>query len=151
MPTVPDQIKAPPDSDLILIAHAEGVQIYICRADESGKLSWTLKAPEAQLFDRAGYGIGSHFAGPTWKHSDGSEITAKPAAKADAPDAKAIPWLLLEVTGHGGQGIFSRVTAIQRVNTSGGLAPAPGAVELKPDQEFRSTYSADYYFYAPAK
>jgi len=150
-PIVPDQIKAPPGTDLILVAHAEGVQIYICRGDETGELSWTLKGPEARLLDHAGYAIGSHYAGPSWKHNDGSEISAKLAVKIDSPDIGAIPWLLLEVTGHRGQGIFSRATSIQRINTSGGLPPAPSVAELKPDQEFRSPYSADYYFYAPSK
>jgi hypothetical protein len=29
-PTVPDEIKAPPDDQIVLVAHASGSQIYTC-------------------------------------------------------------------------------------------------------------------------
>lgn len=41
-------------------------------------------------------------------------------ARADAPSAAAIPWLLLSTASDGPPGAFSEVTSIQRVNTSGG-------------------------------
>ena len=104
------------------MARATGFQIYVCRPDADGKPAWTLKAPEAELFDEQGKSIGKHFGGPTWQLNDGSQITGKMAAKADAPDPKAIPWLLVTVTGHSGSGKLSGVTSIQRVNTVGGLA-----------------------------
>ena len=108
----------------ILMARATGFQIYVCRPGADGKPAWTLKAPDAELFDEQGKSIGKHFGGPTWQLNDGSQITGKMAAKADAPDPKAIPWLLVTVTGHSGSGKLSGVTSIQRVNTVGGLAPA---------------------------
>jgi hypothetical protein len=154
-PTVPDSIQAPADEELILMARATGYQIYVCRTDAEGKPAWTLKAPEAELFDEQGKSIGKHFGGPTWQLNDGSQITGKMAAKADAPDPKAIPWLLVTVTGHSGNGKLSGVTSIQRVNTVAGLAPeslAPAAEECTSQSgevEFKSSYSADYYFYAP--
>ena len=101
------------------MARATGFQIYVCRPDADGKPAWTLKAPEAELFDEQGKPIGKHFGGPTWQLNDGSQITGKMAAKADAPDPKAIPWLLVTVTGHSGSGKLSGVTSIQRVNTVG--------------------------------
>jgi hypothetical protein len=71
------------------------------------------------------------------------------AAKADAPDPTAIPWLLITVTGHSGSGKLSGVTSIQRVNTVGGLAPAAQECTAQSGEvEFNSSYSADYYFYA---
>ncbi|HXO37537.1 MAG TPA: DUF3455 domain-containing protein [Candidatus Acidoferrum sp.] len=148
-PIVPDPIQAPTGEDLILMAHAKGFQIYVCRPDADGKPAWTLKAPDAELFDEQGKSIGKHFAGPTWQLNDGSQITGKMAAKADAPDPAAIPWLLVTVTGHSGSGKLSGVTSIQRVNTVGGLAPAGSECEKQSgDVEFKSSYSADYYFYA---
>ncbi|HEY4676156.1 MAG TPA: DUF3455 domain-containing protein [Candidatus Angelobacter sp.] len=153
-PTVPDSFQAPAGEELILMARATGFQIYVCRPDANGKPAWTLKAPEAELFDEQGKSIGKHFGGPTWQLNDGSQITGKMAAKVDAPDATAIPWLLLTVTGHSGNGKLSGVTSIQRVNTVGGLAPerlAPAAQECTSQSgevEFKSSYSADYYFYA---
>jgi hypothetical protein len=148
-PNVPDLIRAPAGEELVLVAHATGVQIYICRADADGKPAWVLKAPEAQLEDQQGNSIGTHFGGPTWRHNDGSEITARMVAKANAPDTGAIPWLLLSVTGHSGGGALSRVTSIQRINTVGGLAPAATECNSSSGEaEFKSRYSADYYFYA---
>src|SRR6476646_11805750 len=136
------------------MVRATGFQIYVCRPDADGKPAWTLKAPEAELFDEQGNVIGKHFGGPTWQLNDGSQVTGKMVAKVDAPDPKAIPWLLVTVTGHSGNGKLSGVTSIQRVQTVAGLAPeslAPAAVECTSQSgevEFKSSYSADYYFYA---
>jgi Protein of unknown function (DUF3455) len=147
-PHVPDLIKPPAGEELVLIARANGFQIYVCRADATGQPAWVLKAPEALLYDDQGNVLGTHFGGPTWKHNDGSEITGKMAAKVDAPEAGAIPWLLVNVTDHSGSGVFSRITTIQRVHTAGGLAPASGCTSADPEKEFKSSYTADYYFYA---
>jgi hypothetical protein len=136
------------------VARATGFQIYVCCSDAEGRPAWTLKAPEAELFDEQGKTIGKHFGGPTWQLNDGSQVTGKMAAKVDAPDAKAIPWLLVAVTSNSGNGALSRVTSIQRVNTVSGLAPEslPPAFaecsESNREAEFKSSYSADYYFYA---
>jgi hypothetical protein len=148
-PSVPDAIQPPAGEELVLIARATGFQVYVCRPDPEGKSAWTLKAPEAELFDEQGNVIGGHFGGPAWQLNDGSQLTGKMAAKVDAPDAKAIPWLLLTVAGNSGKGALSQVTSIQRVNTVSGLPPA--AAECDPstaEVEFKSSYSADYYFYA---
>ena len=147
-PNVPDPIKASAEDELVLVACAKGFQIYVCRSDAEGKPSWILKAPEAQLFDSQGKLIGRHFAGPTWQLEDGSEITGRMTAKASAPDPTAIPWLLVSVTGNSGSGILSHVTSIQRINTVAGTPPASGCDEQNREVEFRSEYSADYYFYA---
>jgi len=153
-PNVPDAIQPPAGEELVLIARATGFQIYVCRLDPEGRLAWTLKAPEAELFDEQGNVIGRHFGGPTWQLNDGSQITGKMVAKVDAPDAGAIPWLLVTVTSNSGKGALSQVTSIQRVNTVSGLSPEslpPAAAECSPSSrevEFKSSYSADYYFYA---
>jgi hypothetical protein len=147
-PSVLDAIQVPADEELVLVAHASGFQIYVCRADAEGKPAWVLKAPEAQLFDQQGKSIGKHFGGPAWQHNDGSQITARMAAKVDAPAGGTIPWLLLTVTGHTGSGVLSGVSTIQRINTAGGLAPAEGCSAANIEAEFKSSYTADYYFYA---
>jgi len=151
-PEVPADLKATEGEEVVLRAHAEGVQIYSCVAGADGKYAWTLKAPKAQLFDASGKQIGEHFAGPAWKLKDGSEVSGKAAAKHDAPQANAIPWLLITVTGHKGNGALENVTTIQRVNTQGGVADASVACDsLKNGAESERPYSADYYFYAPKK
>lgn len=148
-PEVPDSIKAPAGEKVVLQVHASGSQIYVCQASADQKYSWTLKAPEAQLTDASGKKTGTHYAGPAWKHADGSEVVGKLASRADAPEKDAIPWLLLTATAHSGDGILSRVTSIQRINTKGGQAPSGGCDETHRGAETKVPYSADYFFYAP--
>jgi uncharacterized protein DUF3455 len=150
-PEVPESLKAPAGEEVILSGHATGVQIYVCQAESEQKSSWVLKAPEADLTDAAGKKIVQHFAGPAWKHVDGSEVTGKVVAKEDAPKPGAIPWLLLTAASHTGEGILARVTTIQRIHTEGGLPPKASDCTVSTNgKESRSAYSADYYFYAPA-
>ena len=149
-PEVPKAIQVPAGEEVILLAHATGSQIYTCQAGADGKFSWTLKAPEAELRDGKGQVIGQHSAGPTWTLKDGSAVTGKAAARADSPDPGSIPWLLVNVVSHAGKGRLDNVTTIQRVHTQGGQAPADGCDASHRDAETRSSYAADYYFYAPA-
>lgn len=151
-PEAPGNLRAPAGEEVILAVQATGVQIYVCQAGTDQNFAWVLKAPEAELADATGKRIAHHSAGPTWKHVDGSEVTGKVIAKQDAPKPDAIPWLLLAATSHAGQGIFSRVTSIQRIHTQGGLPPKANACDASANgKESRSAYSADYYFYAPAR
>jgi len=151
-PDVPDKIKAPAGEEVVLQAHASGSQIYVCQPGTDGKLAWTLKAPDAELHDQQGAVIGRHYAGPTWKDNDGSEVTGKAVGRVDSPDPDSIPWLLVTITGHSGDGVLSRVTSVQRIQTKGGLPPpASGCNTSKQNVEAKSSYTADYYFYEPAK
>jgi hypothetical protein len=151
-PEVPENLSAPAGEEVILSAQATGVQIYVCQTGADKNFSWALKAPEAELADATGKKIAHHFAGPTWKHVDGSEVTGKVIAKQDAPKPDAIPWLLLAAASHTGEGIFSRVTSIQRIHTQGGLPPKANTCDASASgKESRSAYSADYYFYAPGR
>jgi hypothetical protein len=151
-PEVPENLRAPAGEEVILSAQATGVQIYVCQAGADQNFAWALKAPEAELSDATGKKIAHHFAGPTWKHVDGSEVRGKVIAKQDAPKPDAIPWLLLAAASHTGEGIFSRVTSIQRIHTQGGLPPKANACDTSANgKESRRAYSADYYFYAAAR
>jgi hypothetical protein len=145
---VPPQIQAPTNEQLLLQVHAKGDQVYTCMSVPA-QFTWTLKAPDAQLFDKDGKPFGKHFAGPSWEASDGSRVTGKAVANAPSPDADSIPWLLVNVVSHDGSGVLSRATTIQRLNTKGGKAPASGCDAAHVGQEVRVAYSADYLFYAP--
>jgi hypothetical protein len=145
---VPLQIQPPANEQLLLQVHAKGDQVYICKS-EPAQYIWTLKAPDAQLFDKDGKPFGKHFAGPSWEASDGSRVTGKAVANAPSPDADSIPWLLVNIVSHDGSGVLSRATTIQRINTKGGKAPASGCDAAHAGQEVRVPYSADYVFYAP--
>lgn len=146
--SVPQQLQPPANEQLLLQVHAKGEQIYTCK-ETAGQFAWTLKAPDAQLFDKDGKPFGKHFAGPSWEASDGSSIIGKAAANVASPDADSVSWLLLTVVSRSGQGVLSRVTSIQRLNTKGGKAPATGCDAAHAGQELRLPYSADYLFYAP--
>jgi len=150
-PDVPDVIAVPAGEEVVLYAHATGSQIYTCQAAADGKFAWTLKAPEAELHDRKDKVIGSHSAGPTWKLKDGSEVTGKAVAHVDSLSGESIPWLLVNAVGHAGKGLLTTVTTIQRVRTHGGMPPDDVCDAAHVNGESKSSYRADYYFYAPAK
>jgi hypothetical protein len=150
-PEVPEAIRAPAAEKLVLVGHASGTQIYVCTQAADGQSQWTLKAPDAELRDEHGTVIIRHYAGPSWQHKDGSEVTGKAVARAAAPDADAIPWLLLSAVSHEGSGVLARVTSIQRIHTRGGQAPPAAQCDAaRRNAEVRIPYTADYYFYAPA-
>lgn len=149
-PDVPDKIKAPSGEEIVLVAHASGSQIYTCQPGADQKWAWTLKAPDAELHDDKGTVIGRHYAGPTWKHNDGSAVVGKAVARVDSPDPNSIPWLLVTAIGHSGDGVLSRITSVQRIHTKGGQPPAAAECNAStPNLETKSNYEADYYFYAP--
>jgi len=147
---VPAQLKAPDGAKLILHAQGKGDQIYTCKKQDAG-YEWTLKAPEALLYDDNGRAIGKHFGGPAWRLDDGSQVTGKVLARVDSPDSSAIPWLLLGAANHSGAGLMSSVASIQRLNTKGGKPRTGGCDAAHDGEESRAGYTADYYFYsAPA-
>jgi hypothetical protein len=145
---VPQQLRPPANEQLLLQVHAKGDQVYTCKGD-GAQFTWTLKAPDAQLFDKDGKLFGKHFAGPSWEATDGSRVTGKAVANRASPDADSIPWLLVNVVSHEGSGVLSKATTVQRLNTKGGKAPASGCDASHVGQEVRVAYSADYFFYAP--
>lgn len=140
-PSIPDNLKPPPDETLSSKAYAAGDQIYVCDGSK-----WVFSKPEAKLFDESKKQIGTHFAGPTWESADGSRVMAKAAANA-TPDPDSIPWLLLKATDHQGEGVMKQISSIQRVSTKGGKAPATGCDAEHKGQEARSPYTALYLFY----
>lgn len=75
---IPENLSAAAGEGLLLELHAEGAQVYVCETGPDAKKSWVLKKPEAILSDDRGSEIGSHFAGPTWQHKDGSQIRGRP-------------------------------------------------------------------------
>ena len=138
---LPDALAAPGES-VVLTAHAEGAQIYECKAGPDGKLAWAFREPIATLLVD-GKTIGRHYAGPNWEDSDGSAVVGKVAASAPGTTPNDITWLKLEVIAKRGSGILGDVTTVQRINTKGGTLngacePA-GATRAAP-------YSADYVF-----
>jgi len=148
-PDVPDAIRAPLNETPALSLRAEGFQIYECRPkkDDPARFEWVFVEPEATLLDEADRPVGRHGAGPTWESDDGSQVVGQVRAKADAPEPDAVQWLLLDAKAHAGNGVFSRVTSIQRVATSGGKPPIDGCDAAGAGRRARVPYRATYYFY----
>jgi hypothetical protein len=146
---VPETLKPAANESLAMVVAARGVQIYECRARQGAAdgHDWVFVAPEAELFDAQGRSIGRHGAGPFWEALDGSRIVGTLKSRADAPIAKAIPWLLLTVKSTGAEGAFSKVTSVQRVNTRGGAAPGFGCMPETTGTTVRVHYQAEYYFF----
>src|SRR4051794_28395752 len=116
---VPAAIAAPGETAVVAL-HAEGAQVYECKAGSDGKLAWAFREPIATLV-LDGKTVGRHYAGPSWEHMDGSAVVGKAAGNAPGKTASDIPWLKLEVTAHRGSGAFSGVSTVQRINTAGGV------------------------------
>ena len=137
------------DKRLLDRVAARGVQIYECRPDASVPegAKWVFVAPQAELFDTQGARHGAHYAGPHWEAADGSKIVGKLEARAEAPQAGAIPWLLLSARSVGQPGRFAAVTSVQRVHTSGGLAPARRCEAASVGTTDRVPYTAEYLLY----
>ena len=138
---LPDTIAAPGETTVTTL-HAEGAQVYECKAGSDGKLAWAFREPIATLV-LDGKTVGRHYAGPNWEHMDGSAVVGKAAGNAPGKSASDIPWLKLEVTAHRGSGAFSGVSTVQRINTAGGVLN--GACDMA--GAFHSApYAADYVF-----
>jgi hypothetical protein len=149
-PTVPEAIAVPVGSVLLFNRHARGAQIYECQSGE-----WTLHAPRALLFDpESNQPDGIHYGGidrgltpgPWWESlDDGSRIRGVKTGEAVSPNPSSIPLLRLKVIEHRGEGVFSPVSYIQRLNTTGGISPSGGC---EPGAQRQVPYTSDYYFYA---
>lgn len=135
------------DQDLAFVLNAQGVQRYQC-VQSTTAFTWTFVAPDADLFSKHGHGfVIHHFAGPTWLYKDSSSVVAAKLAGATV-DPTAIPWLLLGVTSHGGApGKLTDITSIQRLETTGGNAPATGCDADHVGAEADVLYTARYFFY----
>jgi hypothetical protein len=139
--TLCDKVQVPVGNKVAFHVYAVGVQVYRWNGT-----SWSFVGPVATLSADTNYHgeVGIHYSGPTWESNSGSKVVAS-RLEGCSPDPTAIPWLLLQTVSTTGPGIFSSVTYVQRVNTTGGLAPtAPGAsigaiVEVP--------YTTEYYFY----
>jgi hypothetical protein len=148
-PEVSTGLRPPSEAVAFLEVLASGVQIYECTAktEQPASYEWVFRAPEADLVDTAGRALGTHYAGPTWKSTDGSSVVGQVKARDPGPDVSAIPWLLLSTKSTAGSGMFSESKHIQRVNTVGGVAPTASCGASNAKELARVPYTATYYFY----
>jgi hypothetical protein len=143
LPSECGSIQVEAGNEVAFHAYAIGVQIYRWNGS-----AWTFVAPDANLYANAGYNgkVGFHYGGPTWESNSGSKVlAARVTGTGCTPDTTAIPWLLLKKVSTDGPGIFNNVTFVQRVSTTGGVAPTQAGTVV--GEEKRVPYTAEYYFY----
>jgi hypothetical protein len=171
----------PAGNKLFLGTHAVGTQNYICRPSGTGVAYVLFTPEATLFGEDGGQVITHYFSPnpnpsdpntdpkvvadgairATWQHRDTSTVWAKlhqsgpDGNGAVTVDPKAIAWLLLDVVGAqngptGGDKL-TKTTFIQRLNTTGGLAPSTGCSSLTDvgNQAF-VPYTADYFFYRKA-
>jgi len=141
-------IDPPANARVVLQAKGEGFQIYTCSTAQAG-LKWTLKAPDAKLLDASGKVIGSHFAGPTWKLTDGGQVQGELIASQPSPETNSVAWLLLRAKTGTATGSLSTVALIRRTETHGGAAPTTGCqIPSDVGKTAQIPYTATYTFYS---
>jgi hypothetical protein len=173
-PPVPANLEVPEGNTAFLVGHAIGTQNYVC-LPSGGGFAYVLFTPEATLFDKHDKQIITHYFSPnlnpdpgetadairaTWQDSDTSTVWGKvnpgdSASHTDFPDFVAdgaIAWLKVTRVGtqdgpRGGD-TLSDTTFIQRLNTSGGVAPADCTSSADVGKEAFVPYTADYFFYS---
>jgi hypothetical protein len=148
---VPENLRVPDGQTVLLRVAAKGAQVYTCKAKtaDPAAYDWILKAPDAELFDQRGAKVGRHYAGPTWESTDGSRVAGEVMERS--PVQGAIPLLLLRAKSNEGSGALGSVKYIQRLDTTGGVAPSAGCDAERAGTEARVEYSATYEFYGPER
>jgi hypothetical protein len=140
----PAILDVPAGNALTAAFSARGVQVYRCTAG-----AWVFVEPAANL---SGWSTqptrgqdAVHFRGPSWESTvDGSLVEAKVSASSPVPGS--IAQLLLQASVNRGDGVFGKVSYIQRLNTSGGAFPAGACTE---GATTGVPYKATYLFYSP--
>jgi len=147
-PFVDPGLRVLANEEPALMLSASGVQIFECRPKlaDPDAYAWSYVAPDATLYD-GGRSAARHATPNHWESlSDRTSVSGVPRASQPA-GSNNLPWLLLRAVPAGEDGMFAGVTSIQRVNTSGGVAPAGGCGADSAGTEARVPFTADYYFY----
>jgi Protein of unknown function (DUF3455) len=144
VPEVPPEIQVDEGNKVFLVGHAVGVQIYTCNGS-----TWSSAVPRANLYDDYGKLIITHFRGPTWRATDGSQAVGTVVDKVNLDDT-AIDWVLLSTTttpGLDGDRLVD-TTFIQRIHTAGGhTPPAADCNAATAGKVVEVPYTADYVFW----
>ncbi|MDX6709842.1 MAG: hypothetical protein QOH96_858 [Blastocatellia bacterium] len=169
-PPVPANIQVPPGNKAFLEGHGVGTQNYICLPSVTSVsgFAFVLFTPQATLFKDNDRQVITHFNSPnpveggtirvTWQHSrDTSRVWGEvlPGNSSSDPNfvaPGAIPWLLVTIVGAQdgptGGDTLTDTTFIQRLNTSGGVAPSTGCASLADvGHQAYVPYTADYFFF----
>jgi hypothetical protein len=145
IPSIPTDIKPPPGSRPIgAYIVTNGTQNYTCvvAAGATTGAYTAPSTPEAQLVGTGGRI--HHFGGPSWQSlRDNSLVTATKFKGVDKEGT--IPQLLLQVVTHSdAKGVLTKADWINRLYTSGGVAPKDSCTA---GQVVKVQYKAVYVFW----
>jgi Protein of unknown function (DUF3455) len=177
-PPVPDQIQVPEGAEPFLVGHARGTQNYVCVPSGAGfawtlftpeatlfrgsdkQIITHFFAPNPCEPNTNTRVVANGTIRAAWQYLDTSTVwaaadpahTATHATDPDFVKEGAVAWLLLTAVGAkdgpSGGDTLSETTFVQRLNTSGGLAPSTGCASLADvGKEAFMPYTADYFFY----
>lgn len=141
-------IRAAADEEPAFVLSANGVHVYECKAtpNDPSAYAWYFIAPDATLFEGSRT-VATHKTVNLWESSSDRSSVSGVVRASQPAGAGNLPWTLYRAQSLGTSGMFAGVTSIQRVNTSGGAAPATGCAADSAGAESRSAFTADYYFY----
>jgi hypothetical protein len=177
-PPVPDKVQVPEGAEAFLVGHARGTQNYVCLPSGPGfawtlftpeatlfrgsdkQIITHFFAPNPCEPNANARVVADGAIRAAWQTSDTSTVwafveqghTATSASDPEFVAQGAVPWLLLTVVGAqdgpSGDDTLSETTFIQRLNTSGGVAPSSGCSALADvGRQAFVPYTADYFFY----
>jgi hypothetical protein len=142
------RLAASPNEVPSFALRGEGDHLFECRqvAANPDRFAWSFTAPDATLYDQ-GRPVGRHVQMNVWESTtDRTSVSGAMRSRQDAGTGN-LPWALFRGVASPEGGIFAGVTSVQRVNTSGGVAPAAGCDADHVGQEARVAFKADFYFY----
>jgi hypothetical protein len=147
--SLPTAVQVPAGHKVAMETVGAGDITYQCnpKKDMAGQFEWVFVGPDAKLNDRTGKQVGKYYGPPaTWESMDGSKITGMQVAVAPS-SAGNIPLQLVKANPAMGAGMMMGVTYIQRVATSGGVAPSMACDASSAGSKQVVRYQADYIFY----
>jgi hypothetical protein len=141
-------LRAPANEEAAFMLTGDGVYVYECRQSllDPNAYEWAFLVPDATLYDGARSVARHATVGLFEALTDRSSLSGVVRA-SQAAGASNLPWLSMRAQPLSSDGVFAGVTSIQRVNTSGGMAPAGGCGPGNVGGSTRVAYQADYYFY----
>ena len=144
---VPARLVPPAGNVEVMRAYARGVQMYVSVENPNlpGTYVWKFVAPVAILANNGGRDFGTHYAGPTWQANNTGSSVKGTRVDGLSVDPTAIDWLLLSGRDHAGNGMFSNISYIQRIDTVGGLMPS--WTPMSAGIEASIPYTATYVFF----
>jgi hypothetical protein len=146
-PPLPAAVRVPAGQRHAMTLRSAGTLNYECRPwpGMAGAYGWVLVAPDAALLHWSGLRVGRYAVGPTLQYRDGSRVTLKLVGSSPDEPGK-MPIQLYRAASHTGDGEFSDVTYVQRLNAVS-REPEAACTAGNVGSATRQPFSADFLFY----